>query len=100
MTLASRTITSKGFLTTFTLPREEALQTESSDSPGRFPDSFPRATRQEGSDPRRGDRHRLEEAQESLGRASWRSAVSLFGLLGSMTLSSSLIKPSLGAESL
>ncbi|PKI49421.1 hypothetical protein CRG98_030191 [Punica granatum] len=74
-------------------------QPESCDSHGRFPDSFPLATRLEGLDPRGGDRHGRKEALEPLGRASLRRAVSLFGLLGSMTLSSSRIKSSLGAGS-
>ncbi|PKI48356.1 hypothetical protein CRG98_031254 [Punica granatum] len=59
---------------------------ESCDSHGHFPDSFPRTSGLvlEGSDPRGGDRHGLEEA------------IDPFGLLGSMTLSFSRIKPSLG----
>ncbi|PKI48354.1 hypothetical protein CRG98_031252, partial [Punica granatum] len=45
---------------------------ESCDSHGRFPDSFPRASRLVlgGSDPSEGDRHGLEEAIEPLGRTS------------------------------
>ncbi|PKI60852.1 hypothetical protein CRG98_018760 [Punica granatum] len=50
-----------------------------------------------GSDPSGGDWHGLKEALEPLGRTSRRRAVSLFGPLGSTTLSSSRIKPSLGA---
>ncbi|OWM90889.1 hypothetical protein CDL15_Pgr027376 [Punica granatum] len=53
-----------------------------------------------GSDPSGGDWHGLKEALELLGRTSRRRAVSLFGPLGSMTLSSSRIKPYLGVGSL